>query len=178
MEEEKIKTAFFWILSLFIFLYFFLKQESVEVQPSQPTKPLGFSNQTGSNITQAHLNTFISLVNLASTYYRDDTKTRLDYISDQMSAIHKMTNGFSVIQLGNESHYGFNVYISKQLFATVGAGVDKVFPHHSYMFNYQLINSGRRVYFSKVGQKGSGIDATLQTVISNTIMAVETNRTC
>lgn len=96
---------------------------------------LGFKNETGINTTQAQVNSFINFINSASAFYRDDTYTRLAYISDQMKkAYGKDNNNFSVLQQGNDKYFGQTGFTLDQFYATVAPGVDKVFPNNSYMF--------------------------------------------
>lgn len=53
----------------------------------------------------------------------------------------------------------------------------KVFPNSTYMFLLEPSNSGRD-FFGAVGQKGSGINSTLEAVINNNILYVETSSVC
>lgn len=46
------------------------------------------------------------------------------------------------------------------------------------MFISQKSKKNKRVYFSKIDQKGKGIDPALEKIIKNTIIAVETTNTC
>lgn len=46
------------------------------------------------------------------------------------------------------------------------------------MFISQKSKANKRVYFSKIEQKGNGIDPDLEKIIKNTIIAVETTKTC
>lgn len=140
---------------------------SEEIQGSN----LGFKNETGINTTQAQVNSFINFVNSASAFYRDDTYTRLAYISDQMrKAYGKDNNNFSVLQQGNDKYFGQTGFTSDQFYATVAPGVDKVFPNNSYMF-FNSISGDDRFFVNFVGQKGEGIDSSKETVIKNIILS-------
>jgi hypothetical protein len=150
---------------------------SIPAQSAPNTPSLGFGNQTGANTTAGQVTSFINFINSASTYFSDDAEARLNYISDQLNSSYGVSGeGFSVIQAGNEG-YSWGIY-SYGYYASVAPGVDRIFPNNSYMFLRQSINSLSRVYFPFPGQKGYGIDSTLETVIKNTILSVETTSTC
>lgn len=128
----------------------------------QQDSNLGFNNQTGSATTQAQVASFISFINSASIFYRDDTKSRLDYISDQMNKTYGAKGfGFSVIQQGDENYFDWTISTYNNIFASVAAGVDKVFPTKSYAFMQEPVSTYGRVYLLKSGQKGRGIDPNL-----------------
>lgn len=67
--------------------------------------------------------------------------------------------GFSVFQQGNETNFDWFIYAFTKSYASVAAGVDKVFQTNSYMFSIQPYYTGR-AFVSGVGQKGSGINST------------------
>lgn len=168
----------------FISISSFFLHQKIEDQPSAAASisnshpSLGFANYTGINATAAQVSSFINFINSASTYFRDDTKARLNYISDQMNKAYGRSGvGFSVVQQGDEAYFDWFIYSFSKSYASVAAGVDKVFPRQSYMFIVQP-DFSERVFFSEVGQKGSGINSTFETVINNIILAVETSSTC
>lgn len=65
---------------------------------SMPSQGLGFANQTGSNTSVEQVSAFINFINSASTYFREDHKAKLEYISNQMNASYGVDGyGYSVI---------------------------------------------------------------------------------
>lgn len=140
------------------------------IQGSHPS--LGFANYTSPNATAAQVTSFINFINSASIYFRDDVKSRLDYISNQMNKTYNFSGyGFSVIQQGDGNHYEWAFYTYTSMYASVAAGVDKRFPNISYMFIQEPFrDTTERTFFDKIDQKGSGVDSTLETVIKNIIL--------
>jgi hypothetical protein len=138
---------------------------------------LEFSNQTGSGATQAQVTSFINYINSASTFFRDDTQSRLNYIADQMNSSYGSDGyGFSIVQQGNAS-CTWAILTYNSVYASVAPGVDRIYPTYSYMFLKEPIYSGR-AYLYGTGQKGSGINSTLEAVIKNVILSVETESSC
>lgn len=125
---------------------------------------LGFGNITGPGTTAEQVDSFINFINSASIYFRDDNKSRLDYISDQMNKTYGIPGyGFSVIQQGQSEFENWGSWLispTTDVYASVNSRVDKIFPYNSYMFIQEPIKAKERSFFETSGQKGSGINST------------------
>lgn len=86
--------------------------------------------------------------------------------------------GFSIIQQGNDSYYGWGSKNAIPVFASVSSGVDKIWPPNSYMFIQEPDYNVRRRFLWSPSQIGDGISYELSVQITNVILDIEKNRTC
>ena len=93
-----------------------------------------------------------------------------------MNAAYGKDNHVYSIFIADYKTYSASFY-AYEIYATVAPGVDRIFPSASYLYIDNYFYNPRE-YFYNVGQKGSGVDANLENVIKNTILAYETSSTC
>lgn len=137
------KRLILLVLSQIAVICFVIEEKAVQ------DSNLGFKNETGSNTTAGQVTSFINFINSASSFYHDDIKARLGYISDQMNKTYPVAGrGYSIIQQGNESFFSFGVHTN--VYASV-AGVDKVFPTKSYIFIQDPVYTINRTFFTLTG---------------------------
>jgi len=135
---------------------------------------LGFSNQTGSGVSAEELSSFISFVNLASSFYSNDYRNSLSYISVQMTKKYGSTKNYTVFVQVSNSVLGWSIYATNLEIAAISAGVDKNLLNNSYLF---LTRSDEKsYYYLSALVTGSGLTSKQQ-VINNIIISEETN-TC
>ena len=109
---------------------------------------------------------FIKFINSASTFFRNDVKSALNYIGDQMDQAYTQ-DGFqySVILQDNNSQTYNNFDLNPQVlsigvYGSVAPGADKIYLNNTYMFILQPINQKTRVFFTNGSAKGTGLGPT------------------
>ncbi len=165
-----------FFLSALLCSPFILKQKEGPITISSSGN-LGFGNQTGSGVKAGQVSAFINYINTASTNFRDDDESVLNYISFQMNTIYGYTDYTYSVYLALEKAFTWTIYPYGGVYASVAPGVDRIYPRHSYMFVLEK-NWGSRNYLASVNQKGIGIDSQTEFVIRNIILKYESYSPC
>jgi hypothetical protein len=141
---------------------------------------LKFENMTGKGATKEMIDSFITFAQYSSSVYRDDIEKTVKFIKYRMDERYGRQNDNFYIYIQTDqtidSRY-FWVEIDG-VYASL-SGINPIYPKWTYLFQ-RSYGSNKIVdynFFTK-GQKGKGIDQSLEKVIQTLILANEVTDTC
>jgi hypothetical protein len=149
---------------------FMLTQQEKTTAVAKPN--LGFENYTGSGVSADKLAAYINFVNSASVYFRSDVVAKQDYISSQMNTSYGVSGcAYSIIEDDGYFYDWLLVSVNSDL-VSVAPGTDRTYPNKSHMYILQKGNISKIRLFLN-GDRGFGMTPTLEEVIRNSVINVE-----
>jgi hypothetical protein len=173
------KTAILlFVIAVAVFAVTIERPTVAELSTSR--KAVQFNNFTGAGVKQEHITAFTNFANSASAFYKDDLEANAKYIKDQMDTQFGVEgqNFFVVIQT-EEVRFSWLVWVTNENLIASLAGINKVNPEWSYLFLKFLAPATSPDYVHiNGGNKGSGITADTESLISSVVSTYEQDGDC